>query len=83
MSNATSMYPKGYTINMDEFMRKFKIGDIVRVPASIAGLTHDKAIPQIAEVVGLYPHFFNVKYDEGWEQSIRYADAGLVGRCYA
>lgn len=78
MSNATSMYPKGYTINMDEFMRKFKVGDKVKVPAILAGLTHDESKACEAEVVGFYRNFFNVKYPEGYEQSIQYRDAGLV-----
>ena len=73
------LYPQGYVMDIEAFEKKFKVGDIVKVPAAIAGLTHEKYIPQIAEVVGLYPHFFNVKYEEGgWVQSIQYRDAGLV-----
>ena len=74
------LYPEEYTINIEEFKKKFKLGDTVTVPASLASLTHEAETPQTAEIVGLYPHFFNVKYAEGWEQSIQYRDAGIVAR---
>ena len=67
-------------IEIEKLKNKFKLGDTVTVPASLASLTHAAEIPQTAEVVGLYPHFFNVKYAEGWEQSIQYRDAGIVAR---
>ena len=73
-----TMYPQGYVIDMEKFRYKFKLGDIVKVPAVLVGLTHDESKPQEAEVVGFYRNFFNVKYPEGYEQSIQYKDAGLV-----
>lgn len=73
-----TMYPQGYVIDMEKFRYKFKLGDIVKVPAILAGLTHDESKACEAEVVGFYRNVFNVKYPEGWEQSIQYKDAGLV-----
>ena len=67
-------------IEIEKLKNKFKLGDTVTVPASLASLTHAAVTPQTAEVVGLYPRFFNVKYAEGWEQSILYKDAGIVAR---
>lgn len=73
-------YPDGYVIDMEAFRKKFKIGDKVKVPGVIAGLTHSEYRAQPAEVVGLYKRFFNVRYTEGFEQSIPYQDAGMVVR---
>ena len=50
---------------------KINIGDIVIISSELAGLTHEEKGKQIAEVVGIYPHFFNVKYEIGFQQSIQ------------
>lgn len=57
---------------------KFKVGDVVIVPKELAELTHEERGSQIAEVSGIYPHLFNVKYGIGFEQSIKYVDANKV-----
>lgn len=48
--------------DLEMMKTKFEVGDIVVVPVSLAGLTHDKKVPMVAEVVGKYRHFFNIKY---------------------
>lgn len=66
--------------DVNQFKNKFEVGDIVLIPASLAELTHfSEPGSQIAEVVGLYRHVFNVKYPNlPYEQSIQYKDAGKV-----
>lgn len=64
--------------NIEKLKRKFKVGDQVIVPRRIAHLTHKSQEPQKAEVVGLYPNFFDVKYKEGYLQSIQYVDGRYV-----
>lgn len=59
-------------------MKKIRIGDIVIIPAELAELTHEEKGTQIAEVVGLYNHFFNVKYEIGFQQSILWKDVNKV-----
>jgi len=61
-------------------MNKLRIGDMVVVAADLAYLTHDSRKSQIAEVVGIYPHFFNVKYEEGYQQSIQYKDISQISK---
>ena len=57
----------------------FKVGDIVSVPTRLAHLSHPETIKdQIGEVVAFYPNFFNVKYKEGYQQSIKYTDANII-----
>lgn len=66
--------------DIEIFKNKFKVGDMVIIPGRLAELTHfeEKGI-QIAEVVGLYRNFFNVKYlDLPFQQSIQYKDGGHV-----
>lgn len=41
---------------------KFEIGDVVVIPMELAGLTHERKEAMVAEVVGKYRHFFNIKY---------------------
>ena len=63
------------------FMNKFKVGDIVVIPKELAELTHEEKGTQIAEVVGLYRNFFNIKYpDLPFQQSIQYKDGGKVNK---
>ena len=65
--------------DIELFKNKFKVGDIVVVPKELAELTHEEKGSQIAEVVGLYRNFFNVKYlDLPYQQSIQYKDGGHV-----
>ena len=56
-----------------------KIGDIVIVPKELSGLTHDKKESMLAEVVGIYRNFFNVRYENStWEQSIKWCDVNKL-----
>ena len=67
--------------DIERFKTKFKVGDIVVIPKELAHLTHVEDKEQLAEVVGFYRHFFNIKYlDERltYQQSIQYKDAGKV-----
>lgn len=65
--------------DIELFKNKFKVGDIVSIPDELASLTHEIHGDQIAEVVGLYRHFFNVKYlDLPYEQSIQYKDGNKI-----
>lgn len=67
--------------DIEKFKNKFVVGDIVVIPKELAHLTHVEDKEQLAEVVGFYRNFFNVKYlDESlrYEQSIQYKDAGSV-----
>lgn len=67
--------------DVEKFMYKFQLGDIVVIPKELAELTHEEKGSQIAEVVGFYRRFFNVKYlDLPFEQSIQYKDAGFVNK---
>ena len=68
--------------NVEErFKKKFKVGDIVIVPKELAELTHEKKGSQLAEVVELSRHIFDVKYLEaGFRQSIQYKDAGKINK---
>lgn len=60
-------------------IEKFQVGDVVVIPKELAMLTHEEKSSQIAEVVGLYKRFFNIKYlDLPYEQSIQYKDADKV-----
>lgn len=55
------------------------IGNIVVVPKELTGLTHDKKESMLAEVVGIYRNFFNVKYENSrWEQSVKWSDIDKV-----
>lgn len=55
--------------------RNIEVGDIVIVPKEISSLTHDKKESMLAEVVGIYRNFFNVRYENStWEQSIKWCD---------
>lgn len=65
---------------IEELKTKFRVGDVVIVPKEIAELTHEEHGSQIAEVVGLYRRFFNVKYELGFQQSIQWKDAESVAR---
>ncbi len=64
--------------DIEMFRTKFNVGDIVIVDNELAELTHEQKGSQIAEVVGKYRRFFNVKYDQGFQQSILYQDGGKV-----
>ena len=67
--------------DIELFKNKFKVGDIVIVPSTLAELTHEEKGSQLAEVVGLYRNFFNVKYQNlPFEQSIQYKDGGHVNK---
>lgn len=65
--------------DIELFKNKFNVGDIISIPEELARLTHEAHKDQLAEVVGKYRHFFNVKYlDMPYEQSIQYKDANKV-----
>ena len=65
--------------DVEMFKKKFRLGDFVMIPKELVMLTHESRKPQLAEVVGFYRNFFNVKYiDLPYEQSIQYKDAGFV-----
>lgn len=55
-------------------MTNITIGDILKVPKSISGCNDDV----FAEVVGVYRNFFNVKYEWGFRQSIKYTDVNKM-----
>ena len=59
---------------------KFRVGDMVVVPGNITHLTHESTEPQIAEVTGLFPNFFDIQYKEGFKQSIQYVDANKIAK---
>ena len=60
-------------------MNKIRINDVVVVPKELTGLTHDKKESMIAEVVGIYRNFFNVRYEDStWQQSIMWKDVDKV-----
>lgn len=65
--------------DIELFKNKFNVGDIISIPEELARLTHEGYKDQLAEVVGKYRHFFNVKYlDLPYEQSIQYKDTNKV-----
>jgi hypothetical protein len=65
--------------DIELFKNKFNVGDIISIPEELVRLTHEAHKDQVAEVVGKYRHFFNVKYlDLPYEQSIQYKDANKV-----
>lgn len=67
--------------DIERFKNKFKVGDMVVIPGDLVHLTHESYESQIAEVVGLYRNFFNVKYlDLPYEQSIQYKDGGHINK---
>ena len=51
---------------------KFKLGDSVLVGEEVSGLTHSVKKSYPAVIVGFYPHFLNVMYKEGYQQSVYY-----------
>lgn len=66
-------------IDIEKLRNKFKVGDVIIIPKELAELTHEEYGSQIAEVVGLYRNFFNVKYlDLPFEQSIQYKDGNKI-----
>ena len=68
------------TINdISKLKRKIKLGTIIKLPKEYVRLTHGNEEPLFVEVVGLYNHFFNVKHDEGYQQSIQYKDLANNG----
>ena len=55
------------------------IGDTVIVSRGLASLSHphtQKA--HQGTVVGFYRNFFNVQYEDGWQQSIMYRDINKI-----
>lgn len=65
------------------FKKKFNVGDMVVVPKEIARLIRDEESSRLAEVVGKYKHFLNVRYiDTDYQQSIQYKDVGKVQRVF-
>lgn len=65
--------------DINKLKDRFEIGETVSIPEELARLTHEAHKDQLAEVVGKYRHFFNVKYlDLPYEQSIQYKDANKV-----
>lgn len=59
--------------------RFLKIGDTVVVAKSLAVLSHPQSgRAHRGTVVGFYPNFFNVQYEEGWQQSIMYQDMNKI-----
>ena len=54
---------------------KFKVGETVLIPKQLTICNE----PKTGVVTQFYPKFFNVRYPEGYEQSISYFDANKMG----
>jgi len=60
-------------------VKDLAIGDEVIVVRSLAELSHPGSHKAHRGIItGFYPSFFNVKYEQGYEQSIMYRDSNKI-----